>query len=124
MTCAKELNTVSGVELMKMEFPQHQFCIEDILPKGLSVLTSESMDNARSLAMELSLCVAVGQELWDMESQQGTVLHMIHQDALAITRNRIILMTKPIPRELYVGIMTENSLTLAISEIPASPIIS
>lgn len=118
MTCSNELNAISGVELMKMEFPQHQFCIEDILPKGLSVLTSESMDNARSLAMELSLCVAVGQQLWNMESQQGTVLHMVHQDALAVTRNRIILMTKPIPRELYVGMMTEDSLALAISAIP------
>lgn len=118
MNCSNELNAISGVELMKMEFPQHQFCIEDVLPKGLSILTSESMDNARSFAMEMSLCVAVGQELWDMESQQGTVLHMVHQDTLAVTRNRIILMTKPIPRELYIGVMMEDSLALAINAIP------
>lgn len=119
MNNSNELNAISGVDLMKMEFPRHQFCIEDILPKGLSILTSESMDNARTLAMDLSLRVTLGQELWDMESQQGTVLHMIHQDTLAVTRNRIILMTRPIPRELYIGVMTEDSLALAISSIPA-----
>lgn len=115
--CTKT-KTISGAELMLMEFPQHQFCVQDILPKGLNVLFAENMDNARSLAMELSLRVSAGQDLWDMEVQQGAVLHMIHQDTLAVTRNRIITMTKRVPDDLYIGVMTEDTLALTLSAVP------
>ena len=43
----------------------------------------------------------------------------IHQDTLAVTRNRIIAMTKRVPDDLYIGVMTEDSLALPLSAIPA-----
>ena len=114
----KEFKAISGVELMMMEFPRQQYCVQDILPDGLSILSSENMDIAKSLAMDISLRVASGQELWDMESRKGAVLHLIHQDTLAVTRNQIMRMTRRIPDNLYIGVMTESSLPLAISAIP------
>lgn len=119
MNQTEDFRTISGFDLMLMEFPQHQFCIQDVLPKGLNILFAENMDNARYLAMDLSLHVAAGQDLWDMEVKQGAVLHMIHQDTLAVTRNRIIAMTKRVPDDLYIGVMTEDSLALPLSAIPA-----
>lgn len=118
MNQTEEFRAISGMDLMLMEFPQHQFCVQDILPKGLSVLFTENVDNARSLAMELSLAVSAGQSLWDMESEQGAVLHMIHKDMLAVTRNRIIEMTTRIPEDLYIGVMTEDSLVLTLNALP------
>ena len=39
---------LSGLDLAMMEFPKEQFCIQDILPKGLVILSSEMAAPARS----------------------------------------------------------------------------
>lgn len=113
-----ELHMISGFDLLRMEFPQHQFCVQDILPKGLNVLFSENVDKAKSLAMDLALRVAEGQNLWGMEVQQGAVLHMVHKDTLAVTRNRLVSMTKRVPDALYIGVMTESDMELVLSAVP------
>ena len=105
---------LSGLELAMMEFPKEQFCIQDILPKGLVVLSSEMAAPARSLAMDMCLRVVMGDKLWKMDTRQGAVLYMIHQHTLATIRNLITDMTVRIPDDLYVGVMEESSLELAL----------
>jgi len=119
MMDSEEFKTMSGGELMRMELPRQQFCVEGILPKGLSVLTCAKEDAARGLSLDVSLCVSAGQMLWGSKVQQGPVLHMIHSDALFVTRNRLMEMTKRVPDELYVGVMTEAALELAESALPS-----
>lgn len=118
MIDAEALKEISGKDLIQMELPELQFCIEGILPKGLSILTSASVDCIRSLAMDMSLYVTSGHDQWNAKCQQGAVLHMIHVDALSMTRNRLIDMTKCVPDELYVGVMTEDTLELTVSALP------
>ena len=60
-------------DLMLKEFPLHRFCIQDLLPKGLSLLVSEKPEYAKSLAMDMCLRVASGSKLWNKEVQQGPV---------------------------------------------------
>ena len=44
---------LSGLDLVMMEFPEEQFIIQDIVPKGLVILSSEMAAPARSLAMDM-----------------------------------------------------------------------
>ena len=118
MNEGKDLQAISGVELMRMKFPQNQYCIQDILPKGLNVLFSVEMDYARSLARELALRVVEGKNLWGKAVQQGPVLYMVHKDTMAVTRNRLVSMTKRVPDALYIGLMTESTMELALSAVP------
>ena len=108
---------MSGLDLAMMEFPEEQFCIQDILPKGLTILSSEMVAPARSLAMDMCLRVVKGDKLWKMDTKQGAVLYMIHHHTLATTRNLIMDMTVRIPDDLYVGIMTEHSMIQAIAGV-------
>lgn len=119
MMDSEEFKTMSGGELMRMELPRQQFCIEGILPRGLSMLTCAKEDAARGLALDMSLCVSAGQMLWGSKVQQGAVLHMIHADTLFVTRNRLMEMTKRVPDDLYVGVMTEAAPELLVSALPA-----
>ena len=105
---------LSGLELAMMEFPEEQFIIQDIVPKGLVILSSEMAAPARSLAMDMCLRVVTGEKLWKMDTRQGAVLYMIHQHTLATVRNLITDMTVRIPDGLYVGVMEESSLELAL----------
>lgn len=118
MMDSEEFKTMSGGELIRMELPRQQFCIEGILPRGLSMLTCAKEDAARGLALDMSLCVSAGQMLWGSKVQQGAVLHMIHADTLFVTRNRLMEMTKRVPDDLYVGVMTEAAPELLVSALP------
>ena len=88
---------LSGLDLVMMEFPEEQFIIQDIVPKGLVILSSEMAAPARSLAMDMCLRVVTGEKLWKMDARHGAVLYMIHQHTLATVRNLITDMTVRIP---------------------------
>ena len=105
---------LSGLDLAMMEFPEERFIIQDIVPKGLVILSSEMAAPARSLSMDMCLRVVTGEKLWKMDTRQGAVLYMIHQHTLATVRNLITDMTVRIPDGLYVGVMEESSLELAL----------
>lgn len=108
---------LSGADLVMMKFPEDRFCIQDIVPKGLVILSGETMEPVRSLAMDMSLRVVKGDKLWKMDTRQGAVLYMIHQHTLATARNLLMDMTGQVPDDMYVGVMTENSLEQALAGV-------
>lgn len=112
-----ELNGISGTDLKKMKAPKHGYCIEEILPQGLNILTCESVDNARIIALQMSVHVAAGKAMWGKEVKQGAVLHMIHMDTLALVESWLSVMTKRVPDDLLFGFMTEATLDLAIAGV-------
>lgn len=106
---------VSANDLMLKEFPLHRFCIQDLLPKGLSLIVSEKPEYTKSLAMDMCLSVASGSKLWNKEVQQGAVLYITHKDTLPVTQGRIKAMVDCVPDDLYVGIMEENAIRNAVN---------
>lgn len=112
-----EFKILSGLELAMMEFPEERFIVQDLVPKGLVILSSEMIASARSLAMDMSMRVVTGEKLWKMDTRQGAVLYMIHHHTLATARNMITDMSVRIPDDLYVGVMSEYSLELALTGV-------
>lgn len=106
---------MSAQDLMLKEFPLHRFCIQDLLPKGLSLLVSEKPEYTKSLATDMCLSVASGSKLWNKEVQQGPVLYITHRDTLPVTQGRIRAMAQRVPDDLYVGVMEESSIRKAIN---------
>ena len=113
----KDYKMLSGLDLVMMEFPEEKFIVQDLIPKGLVILSCELMETGRSLAMDMSMRVVKGEKLWKMDTRQGAVLYMIHHHALATARNLIMDIPGRIPDDLYVGVMTENSLELALAGV-------
>lgn len=108
---------LSGLDLALMEFPEEKFIVQDLVPKGLVILSTELLATGRSLAMDMSMRIVKGEKLWKMDTKQGAVLYMIHHHALATARNLIMEMSVRIPDDLYVGVMTENFLELALAGV-------
>lgn len=112
-----EYKMLSGLDLAMMEFPEEKFIVQDLVPKGLVILSTELLATGRSLAMDMSMRIVKGEKLWKMDTRQGAVLYMIHHHALATARNLIMEMSVRIPDDLFVGVMTENSLELALTGV-------
>ena len=117
MSKEHEYKMLSGLDLVMAEFPEDGFCIQDIIPKGLVIFTTDAMEPAQKLAMDLCLRVVKGERMWKMDSRQGSVLYMIHQHSLASARNLILDMTARVPDDLYVGVMTADDLDLALTGV-------
>ena len=117
MSKEQEYKMLSGLDLVMAEFPEDGFCIQDIIPKGLVIFTTDAMEPAQKLAMDLCLRVVKGERMWKMDVRQGSVLYMIHQHSLASARNLILDMTPRVPDDLYVGVMTEDDLDLALTGV-------
>ena len=117
MSKEHEYKMLSGLDLVMAEFPEDGFCVQDIIPNGLVIFTTDAMDPAQKLAMDLCLRVVKGERMWKMDSRQGSVLYMIHQHSLASARNLILDMTARVPDDLYVGVMTEDDLDLALTGV-------
>ena len=108
---------LSGLDLAVMEFPEEKFIVQDLVPKGLVIFSTELLATGRALAMDMAMRVVKGEKLWKMDTKQGAVLYMVHHHALATARNLIMEMSVRIPDDLYVGVMTENSLELALAGV-------
>ncbi len=108
---------LSGLDLVMLELPEEKFVVQDLVPKGLVILSTELLATGRSLAMDMSMRIVKGEKLWKMDTKQGAVLYMIHHHALATARNLIMEMSVRIPDDLYVGVMTEHSLELALTGV-------
>lgn len=66
-------SVLSGVELMMTVFPEQEFCVQDLVPKGLVFLTGEDLEPVRTMAMDMCLRVVKGERLWQMDARQGAV---------------------------------------------------
>ena len=114
MSKEHEYKMLSGLDLVMAEFPEDGFCIQDIIPKGLVIFTTDAMDPAQKLAMDLCLRVVTGERMWKMDVRQGSALYMVHQHSLAAARNLLLDMTDCVPDKLYIGVMTQDDLDLAL----------
>ena len=114
MSKEQEYKMLSGLDLVMAEFPEDGFCIQDIIPKGLVIFTTDAMDPAQKLAMDLCLRVVTGERMWKMDVRQGSALYMVHQHSLSAARNLLLDMTDCVPDKLYIGVMTQDDLDLAL----------
>ncbi|MBQ8835625.1 MAG: hypothetical protein IJ001_12000, partial [Oscillospiraceae bacterium] len=66
-----EYKMLSGLDLAMMEFPEEKFVVQDLVPKGLVILSTELLATGRSLAMDMSMRIVKGEKLWKMDTRQG-----------------------------------------------------
>lgn len=112
-----KINTMPAMDLMIIKFPQRSYCVQDIIPKGVSLLTAEHVEGLSWLALDLCVKVANGTELWNMESQQGSALYVTRKNMLAVIRNRIRSTGRRVPNGFYISVLPEGSLPLATEAV-------
>ena len=93
------MKTVSSEELMKMSFPNIEFCIEDLIPKGLTVLTGPLWSGKSCLALDLCWRVAGNTPIWDLEVTPGDAHYIFMDDTMDRVVNRAKRINEGMPKE-------------------------
>ena len=83
------LETVSATDLRSKEIEPLGFSIESILPFGLFILAGSSKIGKSWLALDMSNCVATGDNFWNYPTTQGDVLYLALEDNNKRLKNRL-----------------------------------
>ena len=105
---SKRLETVDGETLMTTPLPPIRFTIGGLLPQGLHILAGAPKVGKSWLALWLCLCVAKGDNVWELPSVRGDVLYLCLEDSYSRIQNRLLDITDDAPPNLFFATMSEK----------------
>jgi hypothetical protein len=85
----KEFDIIDGNTLMAQEFEPLQFSIDKILPHGLFIMAGSGKIGKSWLSLDVGVCVATGNRLWDFPAAHGDALYLALEDNLPRLKNRL-----------------------------------
>lgn len=92
---AKDINSISGEQLLSHEYPSLSFSIDNILPSGIFILAGSAKIGKSWLSLDMCCSVANGTPLWGNNAQQGKVLYLALEDNYQRLQHRLKTVTKP-----------------------------
>ena len=97
----KKLNVIDGETLMDARLPKRNFCVETLLPEGISMLGGAPKVGKSWMVLLLALQVAKGEPLWNLPTKQGKVLYLALEDSQSRLQDRLNRLTDEVPASLY-----------------------
>ncbi len=113
----KLLEVVDGETLMDMKFPKSRFCIQSLLPQGVSILGGAPKIGKSWMVLDWCVQIAKGEKIWNLPTERGTVLYLCLEDSLARIQDRLNRITDEVPSNLYVATKSESIETGLIQQI-------
>ena len=98
---AKRLAVIDGETLMDARLPKRSFCVETLLPEGISMLGGAPKVGKSWMVLLLALQVAKGEPLWNLPTKQGTVLYLALEDSQSRLQDRLNRLTDEAPDSLF-----------------------
>ncbi len=99
------LTVVDGETLMDMKLPPTKFCVETLLPQGISILGGAPKIGKSWLVLDLCVRIAKGEAIWNLSTQKGTTLYLCLEDPLNRIQQRLCMLTDEVPENAYFATM-------------------
>lgn len=113
----KLLEVVDGETLMDMQFSKSRFCIQSLLPQGVSILGGAPKIGKSWMVLDWCVRIAKGESVWNLPTEKGTVLYLCLEDSLARIQDRLNCITDEVPNNLYVATKSESIETGLLQQI-------
>ena len=113
------LTVYDGETLMDMRLEPAQFCVDTLLPQGVSMLGGASKIGKSWMVLDLCVKIAKGECFLDLPTTQGTTLYLCLEDTLRRVQERLNQITDEVPHNAFfaVGACTlEDGLTEQIEQ--------
>ena len=98
------LAVIDGETLMDARLPKRSFCIETLLPEGISMLGGAPKIGKSWMVLDIGVRVAKGEPIWSLPTKHGTVLYLALEDSLARIQERLCKLTDDVPGNLFFAI--------------------
>ncbi len=95
------LTVIDGETLMDMKLPPTKFCVETLLPQGISILGGAPKIGKSWMVLDLCVRIAKGEAIWNLSTQKGTTLYLCLEDPLNRIQQRLCMLTDEVPDNAY-----------------------
>lgn len=93
----KRFQTIDGETLMNTPLVPIPFVVDGLIAPGLHLLAGAAKVGKSWLALWLSVVVAKGEDIWGLETRQGTTLYLCLEDSTIRIQNRLFEITEDAP---------------------------
>ena len=77
-----KLTVIDGETLMDTRLEPTKFCIDTLLPQGITILGGAPKIGKSWLVLDLCVRIAKGESMWNMPTAKGTTLYLCLEDTL------------------------------------------
>lgn len=95
------LTVIDGETLMDMKLPPTKFCVETLLPQGISMLGGAPKIGKSWMVLDLCVRIAKGETIWNLQTRKGTTLYLCLEDPLSRVQQRLCMLTDEVPENAY-----------------------
>ncbi len=95
------LTVIDGETLMDMRLLPTKFCVDTLLPQGVSILGGAPKIGKSWLVLDLCIRIAKGEPLWDLPTHRGTTLYLCLEDPLRRVQERLNCITDEVPPNAF-----------------------
>ena len=97
----KKLTVIDGETLMDMRIKPISFCIDSLLPQGVSLLCGAPKIGKSWLVLDWCVRIAKGEEVWNFKIAKGTTLYLCLEDNLSRIQQRLNEITDEVPNNVF-----------------------
>lgn len=102
------LTVIDGETLMDMKLPPTKFCVETLLPQGISILGGAPKIGKSWMVLDLCVRIAKGETIWNLTTRKGTTLYLCLEDPLNRIQQRLCMLTDEVPENAYFATAAET----------------
>lgn len=104
----EKLAVVDGETLLEMRLPPSKFCIDTLLPQGISMLGGAPKTGKSWLVLDWCVRIAKGEPVWGFRSKRGTTLYLCLEDPLRRVQERLCQLTDEAPPNAFFATAAEK----------------
>ena len=96
-----KLTVIDGETLMDTRLEPTRFCIDTLLPQGITILGGAPKIGKSWWVLDLCIRIAKGESVWDMPTAKGTTLYLCLEDTLRRVQERLNCITDDVPSNAF-----------------------
>ena len=100
----KKLDIIDAETLADMRLEPVKFCIENILPQGIAMISGAPKIGKSWLMLDWCLKIAKGEPVWNFKTNQGTTLYLCLEDNWNRIQNRLLNIADEVPNNLFFAV--------------------
>lgn len=104
----ERLAAIDGETLQDMRFQPGKFCIDTLLPQGISMLGGAPKNGKSWMVLDWCVRVAKGEPVWNLPVKQGSILYLCLEDPLRRVQDRLLQLTDEAPPNAFFATTAEK----------------
>lgn len=96
-----ELKTITAAEISEKDLGEIKFVVDKLLPVGLNLLAGSPKVGKSWFSLWLAIKVGKGEQLFNFQTDAGTVLYMALEDNEIRLQNRVLDITENAPNNVH-----------------------